>query len=294
MDGRMKIHLFKVVRHDNTEPLEDLLGRISEDDIGTRLRVVGAHEVRAENIGRDRGGYWLLDFGMLRHEHGPGRARKDKPIIGFEFEEGEAFGEETAALYDPKSACMLVQYNHFGVRSGSIQNYLSNYDHGKANAYELAVVFDKEIERKLATKTFFTRLSVSMAVSRLTQADRDAKVALSDAISIGGEYGARNISFSMSMGPGKHNGLDSNSIKRALKWVKGIIHDEENAISKAEVVCKENPDGIAEVLDLVQQRLTISLDDIPLGDDLRFAQDDRWKGLLRARRAWDDIIRNLK
>lgn len=294
MDGRMKVHLFKVVRHDNTEPLEDLLGRVSRDGIEARLRVVGAHDVRIENVGRDRNGYWLLDFGMLRYEHGPGRACRDKPIVGFDFDEGEAFGEETAALYDPKSGCMLVQYNHFGVRSGSIQNYLCNYDHGKANTYELAVVFDKETERKLATKTFFTRLSVTMAVSRLTQDDRDAKVALSDAIAIGGEYGARNISFSMSMGPGKNNGLDSGSVKRALKWVKGVLHAEENAISKAEVVCKENPDGIAEVLDLVQQRLAISLDDIPLGEDLRFSQDDRWKGLLRARRGWDDIIRNLK
>lgn len=294
MNGRMKIHLFKVVRHDNTEPLEDLLGRIAGDDIEAKLRVAGAHEVRAEAVTKNSGGYWLLDFGMLRHEHGPGRARRDKPIIGFDFEDGEAFGEETAALYDPKRGCMLIQYNHFGVRSGSIQNYLSNYDHGRANAYELAVVFDKETERKLATKTFFTRMSVTMAVSRLTKEDHDAKVALSDAILIGGEYGARNISFSMSMGPGKHNGLDSGSVKRALNWVKGILHAEENAISKAEVVCKENPDGIAEVLDLVKQRLTISLDDIPLGDDLRFSQDDRWKGLLRARRAWDNVILNLK
>lgn len=294
MDGRMKIHLFKVVRHENTEPLEDLLTRVSADDIEARLRVVGSHDVRIENVGRDRGGYWMLDFGMLRYEHGPGRARKDRPIVGFDFEEGEAFGEETAALYDPRSGCMLVQYNHFGVRSGAIQKYLCSYDPGMANAYELAVVFDHDTERKLAAKTFFTRLSVTMAVSRLTEADRDAKVALSEAISIGGEYGARNISFSMSMGPGRHNGLDSVGIKKALKWVKGILHAEESAISKAEVVCKENPDGVAEVLDLVQQRLTISLNDIPLGEDLRFSQDDRWRGLLRARRAWDDVIRNLR
>lgn len=294
MLGKMKIHLFRVVRHDNTEPLEDLLGRMVGDDIEARVRVVGSHDVRAERLEVDASGLWFLDFGMLRYEHGPGRARKDEPIIGFDFEEGEAFGEETAAIYDPQSGCMLVQYNHFGVRSGSIQSYLSSYDNYKANAYELAVVFDKEIERKLSTKTFFTRMSVTMAVSRLTGEDRDAKVPLSEAISIGGEYGAKNITFSMSMGPGRHDGLDTGSVKKALKWVKGILHAEENAISKAEVVCKENPDGIAEVLDLVQQRLAISLNDIPLGDDLRFSQDDRWKGLLRARRAWSSIIRDLK
>lgn len=294
MNGRMKVHLFKVGRHDNSELLETLLQRISDNKIEDRLRSVGSHEIRVENIAKSRDGYWLLDFGMLRYEHGPGRARKDQPIIGFDFEEGEAFGEETAALYDPKSGCMLVQYNHFGVRSGSIQKYLCDYDPGKANAYELAVVFDREIERKLATKTFFSKLSVSMAVSRLTAADRDAKIPLSQAIAIGGEYGARNVTLSISMGPGKHNGLDAGSIKKTLAWVKGILHAEEDAISRAEVICKENPDGIAEVLDLVQQRLTVALDDIPLGKDWRFPQKDRWSGLHRARRAWDDIIRNLK
>lgn len=293
MDGTMKVHLFKVVRHDNTEPLENLLQRISQDAIEARLRVVGTHDVRIENVTQDRNGNWLLDFGMLRYAHGPGRARRDKPIIGFEFEDGETFGEETAALYNPQSGCMLVQYNHFGVRSGAIQSYLDNYDRGRANAYELAVVFDKETERKLATKNFFSRLSVTMAVSRLSQDDRDAKVSLSDAISIGGKYGARNISFSMSMGPGRNeDGLDSRGIKRALKWVNGILRDGDNAISKAEVVCKENPDGIAEVLDLVKQRLAISVT-TPLGADRRFAQEDRWKGLARAHRSWNDIIRDL-
>lgn len=294
MDGRMKVHLFKVSHHENTEPLENLLTRIAADPIEDRFRVVGVHDARVENIVKRKDGLWLLDFGMMRYEHGPGRARKEEPIVGFDFEEGEAFGEETAALYDPHSRCMLVQYNHFGVRSGSIQKYLCDYDHGAANAYELAVVFDREVERKLATKTFFSRISISMAVSRLTEADRDDGVPLSEAIGIGGDYGGRHVNISIGMGPGRHNGLDSGSVKKTLAWIKRQLRAESDAISKAEVVCKENPDGITEVLDLVHQRLVVSLDDIPLGDDLRFSQDDRWKGLLRARRAWADIIRNLR
>lgn len=289
----MKVHMFKVIRHEESDRLEEVLKAIASDDLGARLRMIGNHEIRVEDIKKTRDGLWLMDFGMLRYEHGPGRAHRARPITGFDFDDGEGFGEETAALFDPAHRCMLVQYNHHGVRSGSIQQYLCQYDASKANLYELAVVYDRETERKLATKTFFSRLSVSMAVSRLSEADRDAGIPLSEAIGIGGEYGARQITLTLSMGQGKHSGLDSGGIKKALRWVKGMLRADDDAITKAEVTCKENADGIAEVLDLVQQRLTLGFDDITIGDDLRFPLDERWERLMRAHRGWSSIIRDL-
>lgn len=293
MRGKMKVHLFKVVQHDLSDPLEDLLKAIRGDDLEARLRMIGSHEIRVEDIKKTREGLWLMDFVKFRNEHGPGRAHRTKPITGFDFEADEAFGEETAALYDPAHKCMLVQYNHSGVRSGSIQQYLCQYDASKANLYDLAVVFDHETERKLASKTFFSRLAVSMAVSRLTEADRDAGIPLSEAIGIGGEYGAKQVSLTLSMGPGKHNGLDSGEIKNALRWVKKLLRTEDDAITRAEVTCKENADGIAEVLDLIHQRLTLGFDDINKGADLRYPLDERWERLIRAHRGWSNTIRNL-
>lgn len=294
MDGSIKVHLYQVRESHNTVPLETLLQQIRADALDERLRTVGVRDIRAEEVKRREDGLWLLDFAMLRFENGPARAHRHKPMRGFEFEDGEGFGEETAALYDPERKCLIVQYNHFGVRSGAIQRYLSEYDRRHANAYELAVVFDHDVERKLATKNYFSKISIAMATTKLNARDVNDRIPLSRAVDIAGDYGARNVAITVSMGPGRHDGLDSKGIKRTLNWIRDTLGRDDGSVSRAEVICKENPDGISEVLDLVQQRLTMRLEDIGMDTDLRLRQEDRWKGLMRAHRGWADVIRNLK
>jgi hypothetical protein len=41
---------------------------------------------------------------------------------------GESFGEDTALAFDPASGFAALQYNHYGPRTGAIEDYLYAYD----------------------------------------------------------------------------------------------------------------------------------------------------------------------
>lgn len=287
----MKVHLFKVTWDDNTTALPRVLQRITHDPIEDRLRSIGTHEVRIEDIRNERGHEWLLDFGRLRFEHGPGRARRDAQIQGFRFRDGEGFGEETAALYDARTRYMAVQYNHDGVRAGTIQEYLSSYLANEANAYELAVTFDHDAERRLERKTYFSRFSVGVAVERMGVDDRHAGVPLMDAIGIGRDIGARRLNIELSMGPGRSgHGLDRHAVDRIHRWIRRTLRQDAESITEAKFSGRDNLDAETEVIDLIHQRLVQEFDDIHVGPDLRYPREDRWRALRRAMRGWSDLI----
>lgn len=148
----MKIHAFKVTKEDKTADLADVLKLVhAEKKLDKRIRLINRAELRIDSI-ELRDGVWFLDFVKFRQTQGPGRGKKKAKTEGFEFKRGESFAEETAALYDPATNYMLVQYNHSGVRAGSIAQYLSDYDGASANIYSLNPKYDPETERKLQQK----------------------------------------------------------------------------------------------------------------------------------------------
>lgn len=287
----MKVHLYKVREHENSMPLDQLLRQIRRNPLEDRLRLVGAQSVRIEDLVQ-KDGLWFIDFLRLRYDHGPGRAHAERGVEGFEFEDGEGFGEETAALFDPANGFMAIQYNHFGVRSGTIQTYLSEYHQNHVNAYELMVKFDPEAERRLARQNLFTRLDFSIDVGRMSAADRAAGRSVSQALSFGRTFGAEKISISLSMGPGKKKGkaLNDRVIGDAIAWIKERVHEKDDYLVSAEVAAKENPDSATEIIDLVAHRLTTVIGDLKLGRDLRYPVVARWDGLARAYNGWRNIV----
>ena len=120
----MKIHAFKVVCRGGPS-LDEVLKIISGLPLEERMRTISGGSIRLENANRVSAG-WFLDFGGLRPE-GPGRGSPTAPITDIELAEDELFGQETAAFYDPVSEFIILQYNHFGPRSGRIQGYFYRF-----------------------------------------------------------------------------------------------------------------------------------------------------------------------
>jgi uncharacterized protein DUF6731 len=120
----VKIHAYKIVSRGNLS-LDQVLTYIAGLPLEDRIRLVSSGEMRLEAANKT-GQIWSLDFGGMRSE-GPGRASRARPITDFDLGEDEAFGEETAAIFNISTGFMALQYNHRGPRQSRIQGYLFRF-----------------------------------------------------------------------------------------------------------------------------------------------------------------------
>lgn len=132
------VHLYQILTADKSKPIEQLLEEVQDWPLESRLRSINNRDMRLDHVERAANGLWMLDFTVLRFDNGPGRASKHSPLRDFDLQEGEGFGEGTAAIYDSASGYIALQYNHYGARSAAICAYLSTLD-DKPSGYEFRI-----------------------------------------------------------------------------------------------------------------------------------------------------------
>lgn len=286
--ARISIHAYQVVPLDpkKSTPLEQLIDLIDSKPDPERVRLCSQSEVKLEAIAKTADGLYLMNFVRLRFEHGPGRGSRNRKTVGFNFRPGEGFGEETAALYDPATSHMLVQYNHFGVRAGRIGEYLSLIDDNPDNQYELVPRFDEEVERKLARKQIMRSFRFKTATRRVARADKTAGMSLTSAVSLGGGFGADMIEVKLIAGGKKTRSLDISKVYQAIGWLQARLGVDESSVDALEVSGKDDADTKSELLDLLGHRMKRDFTDLKLGADLRYPIDERWRALERAYNGW--------
>jgi hypothetical protein len=231
-----------------------------------------------------------MDFVRIRTSHGPGKVGRDSEVEGFEFEEEEGFGEETAALYDPATGYMLIQYNHFGVRAGAIADYFSAYDGTENNLYTFKPKYDEDVERRLLNHGITRKISFCLDVTRMSEQDRQRGRPLSEAIDYGRQNGADKIKVEISVQGERNRSLAQGALD-GLTALRSILGQNPDAVTKLEVSGKENQDSVTEVLDLIAHRLSVEFNDLVLGADLRYPRDERWRALTRAKNGWRQVLR---
>lgn len=285
----MKVHAFKVESSEGSARLEDVLQQIvSELRPRERIRLINQIELRAEHVTiKDQ--LWLLDFVRIRTNHGPGKVGRDSEVEGFDFEDEEGFGEETAALYDPATGYILIQYNHFGVRAGSISDYLSAFDGAANNLYTFKPKFDEDVERRLLNQGITKKIRFSLDVTRMSAQDRQRGRPLSEAIEYGRNNGADKIKVEISVHGERGHGLAKSALE-SLAALRSIVGQNPEAVSKLEVAGKENDDSVTEVLDLLGHRLSIEFNEMEVGSDLRYPKSERWRALVRAKNGWKHVL----
>lgn len=286
----MKVHAYKVESIDGSRPLEEVLQRIEdEQSLRERIRLINRVELRAESVVQ-QDGLWLMDFVRIRTSHGPGKVGRNSGVEGFAFEEEEGFGEETAALYDPASGYLLIQYNHFGVRAGAIADYLSAYDGIENNLYIFKPKYDQDVERRLLNHGITRKISFCLDVTRMSEQDRQRGRPLSEAIDYGRRNGADKIKIEISVQGERNRSLAQSAIEN-LSALRAILGENPDAVTKLEVSGKEDQDSVTEVLDLIAHRLSVEFNDLTLGADLRYAREQRWPALIRAKNGWRQVLR---
>lgn len=289
MKEALKVHAFRVKRADKSGNLDDLLDHIRQDSLPHRVRTVGENDLRVEDVSR-KDGLWYFDFGKFREQHGPGKASKSAPIQGFSFANGEVFCEETACLYLPSPGYLLVQYNHHGARVGKIQEYLNSYDPNGSYTFELMPKYDETVEKRFNNRAATKKIIFEIDPRFLNQNDRVAGTALTQALDLGKESGGEKVELVISAGKPKKNHL-SKFIDKTANVLKKKAGQNPDGITKLRVGLLENLDSRMEVLDLLEHRLVQEFTDLPLGSDLRFPRDDRYKALKRARNGWKNVLK---
>ncbi|ELV7515518.1 hypothetical protein QMU85_000473 [Photobacterium damselae] len=290
MAGNFKVHAFSVCHlNDVTEDLDEVLTQVQEDTLEERIKTIGQAQIRIEHIQQDDDGNWKLDFVKFRDVHGPGKASRGTPVIGFEFNEGEVFCEETAAIYFPATGYILVQYNHHGVRAAAIEEYFSMYTADSDNQYTLRPKYDEEADRRFNNRVATKKIALAIDPRLLTQGDRDANTGLSQAIDLGNRSNASKVEITISAGRGRDSALNG-FIDRTITAMRRLVGENPDSVSRLDVGIVDNLDNKMQVLDLIAHRLVRNFTDINVGEDKRWPRESRYRAIVRAARGWRRLL----
>lgn len=284
----MKVHAFGLKRNNNSGNLEDLLKKIRSDELAKRSRTVGQTVIRLDHVDYSDG-VWFFDFGRFRDKHGPGKASRTTPVRGFNFGKGEVFCEETACLYDPATRHVLVQYNHHGARAGKIQDYFNFYDNNNFN-FELLPKYDESVEQRFQNRAATRKVIFEIDPRFLTEKDREKGTALTQAVDLGKQSQGQKVELVISAGKSRKNNLGV-FVDKTIEALKKKAGNNPDGITKVQVGMLDHLDSKMEVLDLLEHRLVEEFDDIPVGSDLRFPQQERYKALMRALNGWKSVLK---
>jgi hypothetical protein len=279
MSDEIKIHPYSVVNGRESESLEEIIQRISTDVLDTRSRSINFTQIRAEDIQINEN-HAFVDFVKMRGTHGPGRASELSAISGFNFEPGERFAEETALLYDFGLNVVFIQYNHHGVRVGSVSEYFSSYSNNPRNSITFLPKLRHDAERRLLSKNIFKSIEISAAPAMLQQSDND--LAVDSALTMMAQSSeAAKIKITLGANRRKNDSLNLQAAHNTIKWIRRMIG--RGAISSAKIRARDDLDSDIELIDMIAERLYWN-QQINVGPDLRWPREQRYNALQEARR----------
>jgi len=282
MRGKMKMFLYEI---SNQISIVDAINRIKSLPMQDRVRNISGYDMKLEEVSCSQingDDIFLMDFCKHRNS-GPGLAKTDAKIQGFNLATDEAFGEMTAALYDPATHFIAIQYNHYGPRAGSIAKYLSKFVRGKRLTFEPRLKDDvlAEIEKKQYNASF----SFRFAPAHLTKEHRK-KLAMSTTIKdleqMGENVGEVEITVK--------KGRDSKGMMGQIPFMKsllGISTEAGGAIKSAKVKGAMTPEDEPELLDILNAKISDERGGLAANPRTKmYAFEDRCELLKASFRSW--------
>ncbi len=283
----MRIALFKLAKEKQDFDLAARVAFIMALGLEDRNRGKGGDSVRLEMV-EQRGPLLLCDFVKIRMRQGPAKAGLNQPATGFNLAKDEGFGEETAFLWDSSNDWCVVQYNHYGVRTNTIAEYLGEFDHSDPVQLELLPKLDDEIHAKLQRKTLVKKVTIAVAAKELSAADFAAGQSLGQAAKMVSRYAPEKVEITISTR--KKGGLIF-SIGAFESWLTQLgAGSSDSPVESAKVTAKDTEDDKSEELDLLNGRIKQDADILP-GIDKRLSVKDRFDALERMHGAWRKYIK---
>ncbi|MRV73547.1 hypothetical protein GJ700_17685 [Duganella sp. FT92W] len=299
MRNSMNVNLYKIIKLPGTPDLEVLLGHIIGLNLEDRIKRIGNSDIRLDQIAPpgtpgNTSSFWMLDFIKMRFDHGPGKVGRTTAIEGFDLEDDQGFGEETAALFDPATGYLCVQYNHHGVRASAMQDYFNQMlvNPDNVTAYELRVKLDSSADVKLAQKQFITKISYKIAPTDLSPALRNANVGLASALSMNEQQGGNTLEMTISAARGEN--LLTKAARPLIEALRNIrssdVQNQTHALTHFEVSGRVDEFSRMDAIDMLSPKLQVTIGELSLGSDRRYTMNSRWIGLQRAIRGWNAVL----
>lgn len=258
-------------------PLEDLFSSIMDAELKDRLRdLPGGKEVRLEDF-RKINNLYAFDF-IQRRQKGLGRAKENTPSTDIKLNSGELFTDSTVGIYCPKTKQLAIEYNHLGVRTGDVEQYIAEYV-APHHSYELKPWFVNDFERVLKHGADFRRLEFTGHFDELKKLENE-DLTISNAIKIAETNGARRVTVSLSAGNAKKS-LNFPALKKLLK----VFQSNSESLSRLSVkgAYDDLQDFDLNLLDgVIDSEIYI---DIPL-DSANIPRDRRYKMLSESIKKW--------
>lgn len=280
------MHAYKIRKTDNKAmSFERRLTKIKALDLKDRLvTLLSKQKVRVDEISKDDDG-WSLDFIFFRNKCGPGKVSSKSKIEGFEFSEGECFGEETAMYYNIKTGYAIIQYNHYGPKYPAIAEYMRTEEAGLVHDYMFFPEIDKDGRGRVEKLSEATVYTVRYAGEELSKYNSDTGSSIGKAAQLLQLNGGDSIEMRIV----KNSGFNIGRLKTELKEILRI-----KCANKIELRGKfiDDVGGKTEDIDLLAQRLEMT-HEIEPGKDLRLPFKSRVALLKAAHDEWsnDKIIK---
>jgi len=283
----MHVHLYKVSRSEEIPLLETMIQNIAGVPLENRIRQVTTQPIRMDDpIAPDDKfkGVWRLSFLKFRSE-GPGRASPSTVAKSIPLAEGESFSEDTAAIYDPESKALVVQYNHYGPRASAIEDYFTVWTGAQHARYALLLQINQAAQARLRNKKLFTRLKFRVAPDRISDHWKKANISLATSLKRTAEIGDGDwISVEISMDRQEHN--RSLDIFDKIQSFIGLADEPRDAVTLLEIRGRDAVGEAVDSVNLINERVEKLYRDLPLDEGRRIPMEVRWNCLYDAYTTW--------
>ncbi len=283
MNEKMKIFLYEVSEQ---TPVIETIHHIKNLDLEDRVKNISGYDMKLEEIEDRRIGsstVILMDFCKHR-QSGPGRAKRDQKIQGFDLEQDEAFGEMTTVLYDPETHFIVIQYNHYGPRAGAIASYLSEF-------FKSQVTFKPRLRddvlAEIDKKQYNTSLSFSYSYATLTEEHGKLlgiAAILNNTETFGDNIGEVVITVKKKRGSYSKMENQTGFLKKILRFVN---NNDEGVIKSARVKGAMTPEDEPELLDLINAKISEEREGLVKDEETKmYSFQSRCKLLIRSFKSW--------
>ncbi|GEL73194.1 DUF6731 family protein [Myxococcus virescens] len=153
---------FYKVEGDDDFDFAKLLSRVGQLAPDDRLRTVKGGPFRLEHVAK-RGIGFEGELVRIRMDYGPTKASLSTAgVEEIPLREDEGVGEETAFLYHPGTAVLLLQRNRIGATANSFASYFSNHNDGN-DAFGMSQVLELDALLRLNEMEEFREFEVEVA-----------------------------------------------------------------------------------------------------------------------------------
>lgn len=288
MSKKVNINLFDVDWSNKTlQNLSDTLDEFAGLSMDMRWR----DEVRLDHIKKEPADTvrklperYHLNF-TKRRDIGPGKLGNSAPISSIQLQQGEDFGEETAAIYVPSKKMLLVLHNQSGVGPTRMMSYLNALDPGSSRYFDYAASprLDASVASRLTDMRNLLSVNVTATVDALQASGDPLSMPLAQATKTAT---AKKISLRLSANGTRKKTNFLNPVE-TLQFIRSMISQNDD-VSVLQVKGEDPSTGASDqVIDLLKHKVkqTFKASDLIVNHH-RYTEESRLRLLDRALRNW--------